>query len=112
MLNVQKNKVFKIDLDWFVGHDEIESVVVGRFAFKVDINSNLSQKTLSKLYSQGKPYIVIEGEENKTQEVIKEVIEKPIQKVIKKSKKKNTKIDEPKESKSENYINNSDKEES
>ena len=111
MSNVQKPTVFKIDLEWFDGVDEVQSVVVGRFAFNVDVSSVLSQKTLSKLYSQGKPYIVIEGEE-KIQEVIEEVIEKPIHKRIKKSKKKNIKIDEPKESEPETYINNSDEEES
>ena len=95
----------KLNKDYFLSNDD-EVVQFGRHKISVNYNSILSTKVLNFLYNIGKPYVILEEEDvDPIKEVIKEA------KLNIKSKKK-VKIDEPKKSKPETRITDSNKKES
>lgn len=75
---------FKFDKDYFVSNDNDSVVVVGH-AFEVSFDSKLSNKVLSHLYNQGKPYVTLENEE---QAVKEDEIIQPEKVIINEPKKK------------------------
>ena len=75
---------FKFDKDYFVSNDN-DPVVVAGHSFEVSFNSILSNKVLSHLYNQGKPYVTLENEE---QAVIEDEIIQPEKVIINEPKKK------------------------
>lgn len=75
---------FKFNKDYFVSNDNDSVVVVGH-SFEVSFDSKLSNKVLSHLYNQGKPYVTLENEE----QVVKEdEIIQPEKVIINEPKKK------------------------
>ena len=75
---------FKFDKDYFVSNDN-DPVVVAGHSFEVSFDSILSNKVLSHLYNQGKPYVTLENEE---QVVIEDEIIQPEKVIINEPKKK------------------------
>jgi hypothetical protein len=55
-------KKFKFNKDYFVSADN-DSVIVAGHAIDVGFDSQLSNKVLSNLYNQGKPYVSLENED-------------------------------------------------
>ena len=75
---------FVFDKDYFVSNDN-DHVVVAGHSFEVSFNSKFSNKVLSNLYNQGKPYVTLENEE----QVVKEdEIIQPEKVIINEPKKK------------------------
>jgi len=75
---------FKFDKDYFVSNDN-DHVVVAGHGFEVSFDSKFSNKVLSNLYNQGKPYVSLENEE---QAVKKDEFIQPKKVIINEPKKK------------------------
>lgn len=81
-------KTYKLDRKYFA-NNENDIATLGKDTFEVNFNSEFSQKVLSKLHIQGKPYVICEDDEEEV------VVVKPQPK----AKNKKVKIDEPKKAK-------------